>query len=138
VSLEYEALRNSLRANGPMHGYIHRKDFGTRTSKYGLMSFACFLRWSEVRWCLWKKIKLARGFMAKKKKKNDDNKKLKKKSSDPQPARGTQLAASCRYQHQNDGLEGPGYGCEGCVRTIRSLHQNAQLACPGVWLLGTF
>jgi hypothetical protein len=76
--------------------------------------------------------------MAKKKKNNDDNKKMKKKSSDPQPARGTQLAASCRYQHQNDGLEGPGYGCEGCVRTIGSLHQNAQLACPGVWLLGTF
>jgi hypothetical protein len=41
------------------------------------------------------KIKLARGFMAKKKKNNDNNKKIEKKPSDPQPARGTQLAASC-------------------------------------------
>ncbi len=33
--------------------------------------------------------------MAKKKKNNDNNKKIEKKPSDPQPARGTQLAASC-------------------------------------------
>jgi hypothetical protein len=68
--------------------------------------------------------------MAKKKKNNDDNKKLKKKPSDPQPARGTQLAASCRYQHQNDGLEGPGYGVRVvCARSdayIRMLNEHVQ------------